>query len=317
MDVAYILFIASVALIFAGFLAMVVTRLYVSFILVLVNFSIFFIIFLADMLNGGPTSAQYLGAVNRDFMAVRPTYVVSGDFYLTATVLWHMFAHVSWMHLMWNLIYLIIFGIGLENKIKRPGFLLCFIAGGVGGTLFTTAMAYLAPDFFGVYPATGGVGASGAISGILGTYVVLYPRDRPFSGRGFRGFFSVWVIVLMYLAIESFFMFFNLRPGVGHGAHIGGVIAGILVAPLVRRLIPPTKDAPIELAGDSLDELRSMAEVAGQEKLFRKIEEEDIPEVRQAWVEDLIKKTSCPRCGKKPGTKDGLARCQCGWRMRY
>jgi membrane associated rhomboid family serine protease len=250
-------------------------------------------------------------------MGFRPEDLFSGDPSRMATIIWHMFAHGSWMHLLWNSFFLILFGIGLEIKIKRRGLLLCFIAGGIGGSLFSTSMAYLAPDFFNIYPATHSVGASGGISGVLGTYFILYPNDRPFSGRRVKGFFTVWMMVLIYLSIETFWMFTNLQPGVGHGAHIGGLIAGLLVAPAVRRLIPPAEDGPREMSEGSLEELRSMAGEEGLEDLYRKIEEEDIPDVRQAWAEQLIKKSRCPRCGRGLKAKGGVAKCDCGWRLRY
>ncbi len=317
MDFVYFLFVASIALILAGFMAMALTRLYVSFILVLVNFSIFFMIFIADFVYGGPTSTYYLHAVNSGYMGFRPSYLFSGEIAPAATIFWHMFAHGSWLHLLMNSFALIIFGFGLETRVRRRGLLLCFFAGGIGGSLFTTAMAYLAPESLTTYPDTYSVGASGGLFGVLGTYFVLYPNDRPFSSSRTRGILSVWLIVLLYFSIESFWMFSGFETGIGHGAHIGGLMAGILMAPVVRRFIPPSEDVPKEMAEGSLEELRAMAGEEGLEDLYRKIEEEDIPDVRQAWVEQLIKKSRCPRCGRGLRAKGGVASCDCGWRLRY
>jgi membrane associated rhomboid family serine protease len=149
------------------------------------------------------------------------------------TILSAMFMHGGYAHLFGNLLYLWIFGDNVEERIGSLSFLGFYLFCGVAATL---AQVALNPD--GILP---NLGASGAISGVLGAYIVFFPRNRVHAL-----FFYVVISVPAFIAIGIWilFQFFNgfgavvaaetSLGGVAYGAHIGGFVAGVLAALLWR-----------------------------------------------------------------------------------
>ena len=155
------------------------------------------------------------------------------------TILSAMFMHGGYAHLFGNLLYLWIFGDNVEDRLGPVPFLGFYLFCGLAATV-----AQVALDPQGVIP---NLGASGAISGVLGAYLVFFPRNRVHAL-----FFYVIVSVPAFLAIGLWivFQFFNgigsimaagaTLGGVAYGAHIGGFIAGISVAAALRMLSDDT-----------------------------------------------------------------------------
>jgi membrane associated rhomboid family serine protease len=149
-----------------------------------------------------------------------------------------MFLHGGWLHLLGNMLYLWIFGDNVEDRLGHLRYLLFYLAAGVFAAL---AHAHLAPD--STIPT---VGASGAISGVLGAYVVLFPRARVYTLVPFVFlFFGVLEIPAgVYLGLWFAMQLFNgaigltvpadVSGGVAWWAHIGGFVMGMAVASLVR-----------------------------------------------------------------------------------
>jgi len=156
------------------------------------------------------------------------------------TVLTAMFMHGGYAHLFGNLLYLWIFGDNVEERVGSVAFLGFYILCGVAATF---AQIALNPD--GILP---NLGASGAISGVLGAYIVFFPRNQVHAL-----FFYVVISVPAFIAIGTWilFQFFNgvgavvatetALGGVAYGAHVGGFVAGVLMAGLWRLVAP--KDA--------------------------------------------------------------------------
>ena len=140
-----------------------------------------------------------------------------------------MFLHGGFLHLAGNMLFLWIFGDNVEHRLGRFGYLLVYLATGVAATL-TFAM------FAGssVVPL---VGASGAISGALGLYFFLFPRNRVKTLVLFFPFFfhvllipARWVLGF-YVVVDNLLpMVLGAQSGVAYGAHIGGFAGGLAVA---------------------------------------------------------------------------------------
>jgi membrane associated rhomboid family serine protease len=147
-----------------------------------------------------------------------------------------MFLHVNLLHIGGNLIYLWIFGNNIEDRLGRLGFVVFYLFGGV-----VAALAQVAIDPNSQIPM---VGASGAISAILGTYLVLYPRARILS-LIFLGFFyqlievpasiilGLWFLLQLIDGIGSLGLA-GAEGGVAFFAHIGGFVAGVGVGLVIR-----------------------------------------------------------------------------------
>jgi membrane associated rhomboid family serine protease len=146
-----------------------------------------------------------------------------------------MFLHGSWMHLLGNMWFLWLFGNNIEDAMTRPRFVVFYLACGLAAAL---AQVWTNPT--SVVPM---VGASGAISGVMGAYLILFPRVRVWT-MVFLGIFFVRTAVpawgmLLYWAFLQLASGLTTVGGEGGGvafwAHIGGFVAGaILVRPLVR-----------------------------------------------------------------------------------
>jgi len=149
-------------------------------------------------------------------------------------VLYSMFLHGSWMHILGNMWFFWIFGNNVEDSMGRLRFVAFYLLSGIGGAVFQVAAAPASP-----LPM---VGASGAISGVMGAYVVLYPKVRVFTLVPI-GFFLT-TIALPAWAMLGYWMLLQLIPalaggGTGGGtafwAHIGGFIVGAVTIKLFAR----------------------------------------------------------------------------------
>jgi membrane associated rhomboid family serine protease len=167
-----------------------------------------------------------------------------------------MFLHGGFMHLFGNMLFLWIYGDNVERRLGSLPYLFWYLATGIAATL-THSLAFSSSDV----PL---VGASGAISGVLGFYFIFFPRNTvrmlaflpPFLMQVFE--IPARYVLGMYLVVDNLLPFFLAgEGGVAHGAHIGGFLAGGLVAwAMDRRGLaarPPDIDAPPAVAaGDSL-----------------------------------------------------------------
>jgi len=144
-----------------------------------------------------------------------------------STLLTSMFLHAGWMHLGGNMLYLWIFGDNLERAMGHARFMLFYLICGIA--------AGRAPIFASGASNIPSLGASGAISGVLGGYLVLFPRNRVrVLTRG--GITSVPAVVVLGLwiviqLISGFGSIANTTEsgGVAYMAHIGGFVAGLLL----------------------------------------------------------------------------------------
>lgn len=160
------------------------------------------------------------------------------------TVFTSMFMHGSWPHLAGNLLFLYIFGDNVEDALGRGRYLAFYALSGVAA-----AVAQVLVEPLATIPM---VGASGAISGVLGAYVVLYPRAPILV---LNGLIFPWPLLMFpaWLAIGLWFVLNVLGGiaslGMGHGggvaylAHLGGFMAGLLAirACMTGRVCPELK----------------------------------------------------------------------------
>jgi membrane associated rhomboid family serine protease len=164
-------------------------------------------------------------------------------------VLTSMFAHGSWTHIVGNMLFLWIFGNNVEDALGRVRYLAFYLAAGVAATGAQTAVTL---GFGTAEDATiPNVGASGAIAGVLGAYLVLHPLARVVT---LVFLFFVEIPAMFFLVTWFLFQlwlggFSLVEPQSGGGiaffAHIGGFLFGALaVRPLVPRRSPHARHLP-------------------------------------------------------------------------
>lgn len=137
-----------------------------------------------------------------------------------------MFLHGGLGHLLSNMWFLWIFGNNVEEAYGTGGYLLMYLAAGGAGT---AAFVYANPE--ATVPM---IGASGAIAGVLGAYLVLFPTHRIVT---FFFFLFVHVPAGAYLALWFFLQFAYQEPGVAWEAHVGGFIFGVLLTLPLRSML--------------------------------------------------------------------------------
>ncbi len=154
----------------------------------------------------------------------------------SSSVVTSMFLHGSWMHLLGNMWFLWLFGNNIEDSMTRPRFVAFYLLCGLAA-----AMAQVWANPASQVPM---VGASGAISGVMGAYLVLFPRVRVWTMVPL-GFFlhsmalPAWVMLIYWVFLQVAGGMTSLAAeqsgGVAFWAHIGGFLAGVVLIKLFER----------------------------------------------------------------------------------
>jgi len=201
----------------------------VTYVLIALNVLVFLL-----ELNNGEAFIERWAFVPSRFMA-NPT----GEF---ATIFTSMFMHAGWIHLLGNMLYLWIFGDNVEDRLGHAMFLIFYLLCGLAATF--------AQLMFSLGSSIPNLGASGAIAGVLGAYIVIFPGRRvnvllgrivtPMSALVVIGF---WILLQIFSQVSVFTASSQTEGGgVAYMAHIGGFVAGVVLAFLLggaRRALPP------------------------------------------------------------------------------
>lgn len=198
----------------------------VTYALIALNVLVFFL-----ELNGGEPFIERWSVVPR-----RLTQDPGGDF---ITVFTSMFMHGGWLHLAGNMLYLWIFGDNVEDRFGHAKFTLFYLLCGVTATLAQVAIS--------AGSNVPNLGASGAIAGVLGAYLILFPRGnvKVLMGRGVMPMpalmvIGLWIVLQFINGVGSITQSTE-TGGVAYMAHIGGFVAGLVLTFLFggRRIAAP------------------------------------------------------------------------------
>ncbi len=148
-----------------------------------------------------------------------------------------MFLHGGWLHLIGNMWFLWIFGDNLEDNLGHWRYLFFYLTCGLAG-----ALTHI---FFNPLSQVPSVGASGAIAGVMGGYLLLFPGARVLTLVPFFLFFTIelpaYVMLLYWFAIQFFSGVASVSPsaqsggGVAFWAHVGGFVTGLVLTIFFRR----------------------------------------------------------------------------------
>lgn len=163
-----------------------------------------------------------------------PTLILQGTQLITLFT--SMFLHGGWLHLLGNMVFLWIFGDNIEAVLGHVGYFIFYIAGGLAAT---AAHIFFNPD-----SSIPSVGASGAISAVLGAYIVMFPRSqvRTLIFLGFWTtitrvsavvFLGIWFAMQLFSGITSIGNTAQ-SGGVAVWAHIGGFVFGVILGFLFK-----------------------------------------------------------------------------------
>ncbi len=186
----------------------------VTYALIILNVIFFFV-----ELSGGDAFIQKWAFVPSRFLA-NP----GGDF---LTIFTSMFMHGGWLHLGGNMLYLWIFGDNVEDRFGHIKFIIFYLLCGVVATFAQLA--------FSIGSNVPNLGASGAIAGVLGAYIVMFPKGKVnvLMGRGVIPMpalvvIGLWIVLQLFSGIGSIANTAQ-TGGVAYMAHVGGFLAGLVL----------------------------------------------------------------------------------------
>jgi membrane associated rhomboid family serine protease len=205
-----------------------------------------------------------------------------------------MFVHAGLGHLFGNMLVLIAFALPFEERIGGRRFTLIYLLSGVAAALTQVA---LVPEPLLL------VGASGAIFGIIGAFAVGYPNlivplPLPLFVVMLFVRMRVWIGAVVFGALELLIVSFS-APGdtVAHFAHLGGLLAGGLLAFALIRGRTPAERRPVAV---DLGALTPFARDAGTAQALTQMRSNhDEPQIFQAWLDRFFRTATCPQCGHK------------------
>ncbi|MBI5298401.1 MAG: rhomboid family intramembrane serine protease [Chloroflexi bacterium] len=177
--------------------------------------------FLVEM-NGGDAFIMQWAFVPSRFLA-NPV----GEF---ATLFTSMFMHAGWLHLGGNMLYLWIFGDNVEDRFGHARFILFYLLCGLGATFAQLA--------FSLGSNIPNLGASGAIAGVLGAYILMFPKGSVRVLQGQRVIQVPALIVIgLWIALQLFSGIGSISAadtgGVAYMAHVGGFVSGFVLTYLL------------------------------------------------------------------------------------
>jgi membrane associated rhomboid family serine protease len=192
----------------------------VTFALIALNILFFFV-----ELNGGNAFVEQWAFVPRRFLA-NP----AADF---PTLFTSMFMHGGWLHLGGNMLYLWIFGDNVEDRFGHAKFLIFYLLCGLAATFAQLA--------FSTSSGVPNLGASGAIAGVLGAYILLFPQGRVRVLQGQQVIqmpalmvIGLWIVIQLFSGVGSIAAAAGDTGGVAYMAHVGGFVAGFVLTPIFR-----------------------------------------------------------------------------------
>ena len=147
------------------------------------------------------------------------------------------FLHSGWMHILWNMVYLWIFGDNVEDRLGPGRYLVFYLGSG--------AVAALLQTLFNPFSGIPMLGASGAIAAVMGAYFVLYPQSRVLTAIFLVIFFDlveipaifflgIWFLLQLVNGIGSLGVSNAAGGGTAFWAHIGGFVVGVMVGLVLR-----------------------------------------------------------------------------------
>jgi membrane associated rhomboid family serine protease len=188
------------------------------------------VVFVLELIGGEPFVTRW---------SLVPANIMAGHGWIT--LLTAMFMHASWSHIVGNMVFLWAFGPEVEDMMGRPRYLVFYLAAGLAA-----AAAQIAAGPASTVP---NLGASGAIAGVMGAFLVTYPKDEIRSLLLIFVFVRVtYIPAVLLIGVWFFTQFVSLgavihpspgapapQGGVAYAAHVGGFIFGAVAARLFER----------------------------------------------------------------------------------
>ena len=250
--------------------------------------TLLFFLAVEGFIPSGMVGDDYLG------MVFSPAYL-SGSAHIESLFI-SIFVHASLMHIAFNVIGLMMFGMMLEERVRGPRALFVFLFGALAGELFYSLFNWGEGVLL--------VGASGGIMAMVGAFARLYPYEKV----SVFGLFIIlrnapaWKMALIFVSIDLVLALVSTSASIGgfggnvaYLAHVGGLLAGFLIAPLVARAGLRVRVEEIDVGAVK----RVVADGTALADIERAVKGEREREVVDAWLAKIEELARCPRCEGK------------------
>ena len=233
----------------------------------------------------------------------------------------HMYIHADPLHVFFNMFILYLMGVPFEQRVGWKWMAVIYWGTGVLGGAAINGALTLPEEILGI-------GASAAISGIIGAFAMMYPNDRipmviifiilPRVQVAFGAL--VFVLFQTFMALVSSTLPYDLG-NIGWTAHLAGFMVGVVIGWVLARkgVEAPTPGAALGRRLDRLDyeRMRPLARKPANEQRLDALMGEDIPEVKEVLLEDLVSRVRCPECDSIIMMHKGhTLRCErCQWQL--
>lgn len=246
------------------------------------------------------------GLILKD-LGTEPVYLTT--FTRPWTYITYMFVHASYVHIIGNMLFLFLIGVQLEYRVGKNRTALLYFATGLASLLIFALIE-------GIDSTALIVGASGAVSGLIGAMFWLYPRDKipfflgPLFLPNVPVVLGAGVFLVTQLVLDLTSTYGGVSGGVAYSAHVGGFVAGMALAAVL-----PKPAAKVEESADlsALEPLATTKQLREELDIMKK---ETEPSVRRFWLEHFVKGARCPQCGGRLELKGGKVRSECGYEVK-
>jgi membrane associated rhomboid family serine protease len=243
------------------------------------------------------------GLIQSD-LGFRPTYLQNGE--NIYTVFTSMFIHNGAAHILFNMLFLFLIGLQLEDRVGKVKFAAIYFSAGLIGVLVESVVRWGSPGLI--------IGASAAISGAMGAMLLLYPRDRipMFVLIIFLPSVPVWAAVGSWFGLQVLFAASDPLGPTAYSAHIAGFLIGMVVAQLLPALAAKSeKVTAFDVSG-----LEVLATTPELRDALEKIRNETQPDIKRVWLEYFAAHAKCPKCQGSLELKGNKLRCSCDFEVR-
>jgi len=238
-------------------------------------------------------------------LGFRPVYLSFELFPNCYTLFTSMFVHSGFLHILGNMFVFFFMGIAFEQRVGPKKFIAIYLITGVIGAL-THALLNL-------NSTVALVGASGAIFGILGAFAYAYPRDEVVMPvpLGIMIIMRIKVIyaTILFAILETVVVVFSVQDNTAHFAHLGGLVAGVLLAALLigkkaekeKQSNSPGSTRYMQIQNSdaiNFSNLSKLVKTSELKKIYAHIEKENVLQVRDMWLDHFLEKVTCPICEK-------------------
>lgn len=314
--------IVAIAIMIGTLVFAYLKKIMMTYALIIANLIVFFLtlLYYNEIVYGFSVGLPYAG------LGFRSVYLSVEYLPNVYTLFTSMFVHGGFAHIIGNMLVFFFMGIAFEQRIGWKRFLIIYLVTGVCG-----ALTHSLVNLGSTVPL---IGASGAIFGILGAFAFSYPRDEvvmPIPLGIIMVFRRIKVIygALIFAGLETVIVMLDVQDTTAHLAHLGGFISGVVLAALLIKnkefegkqpaqtvyydSYSPQKQRKINFS--NLEKLATNPEMREE---LKRIENENVPQVKDIWLEHFLENTKCPKCGKPLNHFDKKIWCdECGFKTSY